>query len=97
MTLDEERGGVVEVAGHVYAYSFARVGAWDEVLACPPANLLSIVSATSVAKDMVCNFSIKVRLMVGICARVLEQEGVRQTGAGETPYQMVLQYDKHMR
>jgi nucleoside phosphorylase len=54
----------------MHIYTFSRIGAYNVVVACVPAGVRDKVSATTVAKDMMRSFPIKIWLIVGICGGV---------------------------
>jgi nucleoside phosphorylase len=66
-TLDAEHKRLPKPVGDDNSYSFGRIGAHNVVVACLPAGVMGTVSATAVAKDMMCSFPIKVGLMVENC------------------------------
>jgi nucleoside phosphorylase len=69
-TLDEQYSRVEKVVGDDNIYTFSRIGAYNMVVVCLPTGVMGKVSATTVAKDMMRSFPIKVGLMVGICGGV---------------------------
>ena len=77
-TLDEEHGRLQKAPGDDNVYSFGRIGAHNVVVACLPAGVMGMVSATAVAKDMMRSFPIKAGFMVGICGGC----GARSTTCG---------------
>lgn len=73
-TLDDEHPRVRNATGDENDYAFGRIGDHNVVVACLPAGIMGLVSAATVAKDMMRSFPIKIGLMVGICGGVWSEE-----------------------
>ena len=64
--LDERHKPLPRMANDSNAYEYGSIHGHNIVIACLPSGEYGIASATSVAKDMLRSFSIRVGLMVGI-------------------------------
>ncbi|KIM99309.1 hypothetical protein OIDMADRAFT_166934 [Oidiodendron maius Zn] len=64
--LDERHKPLPQMANDSNVYEYGSMYGHDIVIACLPSGEYGIASATSVAKDMLRSFSIRVGLMVGI-------------------------------
>lgn len=73
-TLDNEHPRVRNATRDENDYAFGRISNHNVVVACLPAGVMGLVSATTVAKDMMRSFPIKIGLMVGICGGVWSEE-----------------------
>jgi len=65
-TFDEEHARLPKKEGDRNDYTFGRIGAHNVVVACLPAGVTGVASASAVAANIVHSFPIKVGLMVGI-------------------------------
>ena len=79
-TVDEEHGGVENIAGDDNSYSFGRIGQHNVVVACLPAGVTGKASAATVARDMMRSFPIKAGFMVGIGGGVWSDKAIVRLG-----------------